>query len=511
MLEIIDLLVPLAIVVCALWPLCRAIVSPAFWRCFRKYALMAAGIVLVGVASVVTTAVYFPPVQWLVAVCALVVWLFEAWRGRSNFGSARGLPPGSLRRFPSGFWEDHLFFLKRAYKYGRVFKTSQFIHPMVCIVDLQLGLDLLRQHDQSLLQPPMKFDRIVPGGFLCYMPDPDHSRYRPMIANALSRDVVERQRASMGAYFAQQIQYLCDDPALSRHGDNLLQCFKDLIFYLWLQLFFGIDEREESVPKLYALYQSIDISNLNKTSVKRGQAYVNEIVDTVGRAISKRRSNGSGVHQCVNLIDEIQLENGGAEYRKVIMGNLAYILYTSNTDMASLFHWLVKMLSDHPHWLTRLQQDATPGSGDDQQRRRLAECTVMETLRLEQSEYLYRAAHCEVRIGDYVIPKGWLIRICVREAHRHREGFVRAGEFDPERFMNGRPDSTRYLPFGGFSRGCPASHFAVAVATEFVVALTSNFRWEVVEDGPRELNEWMHWAPSSRFRIRLERRASHSS
>lgn len=510
LLSILDFLLPLALTVGALWPLLRAVSSGTFRRCFKRHARLAGGIVLAGIACVVVAAFYLPPLHWWFALGALGIWIFEVWRGRTKFGRTRGLPPGSLERFPKGFWDDHLFFLEQALEHGRVFKSSLFIRPMVCIVDLQLGLDLLRLHDRELLKPAMNFDRIVPGGFLCYMSDDAHSRYRPVLAGAFSKNVAERQRATMGTYFSEHIEKLGYGHEASPDGAPLHSQLKDLVFYLWLRVFFGIDEKDACASQLHSLYQTVDIDNVSKVSIARGQARVEEILDVVLDAAIRRRTEASRYPQYVNFLDGAQLETRDAADRKIILGNLAYILYTSNTDVCSLLYWLLKMLGDHPQWLARLEEcaelDAADAPGANRgETRKLAECIVLETLRLEQSEYLYRGAHRRLEIGDYVIPKGWLIRICLREAHRHPEGFPRAGEFDPERFLGERPDATQYLPFGGWIRACPASHFTIVVATEFLVALASEFRWKVVEDGPRELNEWMHWAPSSSFQIQLQR------
>ena len=60
---------------------------------------------------------------------------------------------------------------------------------------------------------------------------------------------------------------------------------------------------------------------------------------------------------------------------------------------------------------------------------------VMETLRLEQSEYLYRETTRDIEHKGVVIPRGWLVRLCVRESHQDPAIFANPDVFDPDRFL----------------------------------------------------------------------------
>ncbi len=99
-------------------------------------------------------------------VILLAVWrpLRAALDGR--FSTA--FPPGSLGIFPNN-WTNDRFYLNLASKHGPIFKTSNFLHPTVCMVGLERGLALLREHEGSLATPPLPFSKYVPGGLLRYM------------------------------------------------------------------------------------------------------------------------------------------------------------------------------------------------------------------------------------------------------------------------------------------------------------------------------------------------------
>ena len=78
----------------------------------------------------------------------------------------------------------------------------------------------------------------------------------------------------------------------------------------------------------------------------------------------------------------------------------------------------------------------------------LATRMVSETLRLSQSEYVYRVVARECRLGEFRIPAGWLVRVCLRECHRRPDLFPEPERFDPDRFLDISQGKLIYAPFG---------------------------------------------------------------
>jgi cytochrome P450 len=78
--------------------------------------------------------------------------------------------------------------------------------------------------------------------------------------------------------------------------------------------------------------------------------------------------------------------------------------------------------------------------------------------------------------------------------------------FDPDRF-SGRPLTRgEYAPFGAFRLACIGEDVAKTVAARFAIELVSGFDWDVTDDGPAEINSWVHNAPSPRFHVRISAR-----
>ena len=101
------------------------------------------------------------------------------------------------------------------------------------------------------------------------------------------------------------------------------------------------------------------------------------------------------------------------------------------------------MLGRHPEWGERMRQDPA-----------LVDKFIMETLRLAQSEYLYRVVRRDFEFEGFRFPKGWLIRLCVWESHRTSDAFDDPELFDPDRFVESSYRASDYSPFGWAQHAC---------------------------------------------------------
>jgi len=185
------------------------------------------------------------------------------------------------------------------------------------------------------------------------------------------------------------------------------------------------------------------------------------------------------------------------------MRNFIFIMGASWTDASGLIEWLFKELCDHPSWLTKISgaiKPAEPFENDS-----LSLCFVKETLRLHQSEYLYRRVLQDIPVDGYIIPKGWLLRVCVRESHRDPRVFEHADEFNPTRFLNHRYSRSDYSTFGASRVSCLGEHLTLMLGQIFVEEIAHNVNVTTVVDGPLEFRRW-HWKPSSKWRVRISRR-----
>jgi cytochrome P450 len=476
--------VEIAVVVAACWPAIRACASAPYRRANPRATLFAVGM-LAAAAALTSAAVLAHPVL-LRAIVALSVaaaaWAW--WRSRPSFGRDRRLPPGRMTLLPPlAAVRDPRFLQAQCAAYGPVFKIGGLRHPVACVVGLERGLDLLQRFDDDLVVPAMPFSREIPRGFLRHQSRDDHPRYRRVLSRALSRDLVDSFVPAFDTILRDTVNAMA---AGGEHGGGVapLPFLRGGVFSCLSACLLGVGPNDPRFAALVAAYRGLDHHRWMALFASRGRRALAAIAEIVGVPTSR----------C--LLGEIAAAAPEMRDDPTLLGNVAYMVSAAGIDVADLLRWIVKMICDNPEWIGRLHAEARAGS------RGLATAVVYETLRLAQSELISRVAARDIAFAEFVIPKGWAVRICVRESHRDASVFPDPERFDPSRFLAARPPITSFMPFGAHRHACLGEQLTVTVASSFLTALVTDHEVTVVRDGPVEMGP-LHWRPSERFRIRL--------
>jgi cytochrome P450 len=114
----------------------------------------------------------------------------------------------------------------------------------------------------------------------------------------------------------------------------------------------------------------------------------------------------------------------------------------------------------------------------------------------------------DLEFDGFRIPKGWLVRMCIRESHQDAKTFPDPTVFNPDRFAGRTFTRGEYAPFGAFRLACIGANVATTVGAVFATELVTGFEWQVVEDGPAQISSWVHNAPSPRLRVKMAPRVS---
>lgn len=140
---------------------------------------------------------------------------------------------------------------------------------------------------------------------------------------------------------------------------------------------------------------------------------------------------------------------------------------TTATALAWTFHELARMPQ---------QQDAAVRAADSGDTDYL-EAVVKEAMRVRPVVYLIaRKLTEDIELGGYRIPAGFTIMPAVGLAHRDPANHDSPDEFRPERFVDGNPPSTAWLPFGGGVRRCLGAGFSLLEATVVLRAVLARYR-----------------------------------
>lgn len=493
-------LIEAAIVVLPIAPFVNLYRYPGVLRRFSLLPLQF-GILSFGIMAYLTLSVlliwYVPQYSAFVMIVAapLVLYLFY-WRARPTFGSSRGLPPGSLRLAPSGPWIDDLYYRKAADKYGPIFKMTNFVQPMICLTGIQLGNKFLKDHEASTATPPMPYNSYIPGGFMRYMEPAVHLEYRSKMKGIFSDAAVLEKKAVSVERIIRTILITMADDSKALHPVPYLH---HMVFSIFVELFLGLTPQDPEFEHLQKLYTQIDYRHAlfsSRRTMENAVCEIEQLFLTYGlsRETFFRSFLGEAAHSGSTHSQD-----------KTALRNFIFLLRTSSIDVSDLLVWIFKLLSDNPQWMNTLRKDLhSHDEGTIQSAHELANRIVLETLRLEQSDYLTRRALRDIPFEGFVIPKGWLLRICIRESHRDKEIFADPNAFNPDRFCTSPYGSKQYSPFGTQQHSCVGKGLTFWIAQRFVLELARGFRWEVVQDGPKEFG-YFHWRPSSKLRVYMTR------
>jgi len=490
----------LAAVLWAVWRPLRAAFSRRFALAYPSLTGKLRLAILLMAALLLIIFRFVPEMGWVVVTIALVTVVVERWRAQPNWGQKRGLPPGSLRLFPPT-WRNDRFYLEQAREYGPMFKTSSFIRPTVCVVGLETGIRLLRENEERLESPFLPFSVFVPGGMLRYMREPQHRHYRTIFRGVLAPRVIAGFQSVFTARIASALGRMCSENSSGQVEFQPGEYLHQLMLDLWLQLFFAIEPGSAAAKRMLELYPVIDITNPTKASARRIRKAVNEVANQVNGELSGWREQGQAPPCLLSVIADENPQNADDP---VVIGNLIYMLSTTAADMSALLNWIVRKACEHPDWMERIaaENPALDGAGSPS----LADRFVMETLRMRQSEFIYRAVIRDIDFDGFQIPKGWLLRICVWESHRDPVIFPEPDRFNPDRFLGRSYARNEYSPFGAASHACIAPFLVNSVAGQFVRQLASGYRVSSPTDGSVVLASSRHWAPGPRFRVNLSPR-----
>ncbi len=498
----IEPLLELAVLVVAAGRAASVVAMPAARRELREHPALAAGLgvaVLAGVLVITWSATHALVPLRVITIVVAVAWLVLAIRARPDHGRRRGRPPGALAlRTSLAAIVDGDFYATAFRRYGPVFKMAQFHRPVVCVLGLGAGRALLRRYGDALRPPPVPLSTEVPRGFLRYMAPADHARYAKLFRAAVSEAALRAIEPCAVAETTRTLVRLTEDSHAANGGGV---CPHDAIAAglhgILLRLYFGAMLQPGDVATIAGFGRDADVGDaVGRPAARAVRALRGFEAWLRARSAAYDASSDPSIWGSLVRLDAATARD------RTVAGNLFILLQASAHSIGGMLRWMLVLLGGATAWRDRVRT-AAPAADDDPYAR-----AVLETLRLAQSEYVYREVTAPISIADFTIPRGWLLRICVAESHRLPSVFDRPDAFDPDRHRARQYGVDDLSPFGLDLHACLGARMTLLVGRTFARQLVEGFEWDVLANGPKERanRHWHHWEPSARFRIALRRR-----
>jgi cytochrome P450 len=381
--------------------------------------------------------------------------------------------------------------MKEARRFGPVFKTMISGALVTCVTEHRRSRILLKKAEERLGPPEAPYSALVPGGFLRTLTGDAHRRMRRIFVRAVRPVLIDANEPELRALTFDVLADLAARGASAGAAD-LVAALDRITTGMLLVVFLGVrpsDPAFTSLARQYALLGPREFV----WSPQNAQRAANADLLAAVRALARSASDD---HHSV--LREILQNEGEAAFDGAVLGNLVYMIEMGRYDLRGLFRWIVKYLSDAPSVVAALRAEAASPKAQDG----LAAATVMEVLRLDQSEAVVRRAVADIEFDGVTIPKGSFVRACTREAHRASSSYADSDRFEPARFVGRDYGPDEYSPFGLDHHTCLAAEIVLRLGALFIATLAREFDWQVSADGPRHRG-FYHWEPSASFAVYL--------
>ena len=197
-------------------------------------------------------------------------------------------------------------------------------------------------------------------------------------------------------------------------------------------------------------------------------------------------------------------DDGTAMSRGDIGDELLALLAAGHETTASTLGWAFERISRHPKVLERLAAEA---AGEDNTYR---QATIFEVQR-NRTVIDFAGRHVAAPmydLGPWRIPQGFSIMVSLLQLHQNPEVYPDPQRFDPQRFVDEKPSTFAWVPFGGGTRRCVGAAFA---NMELDVVLRTVLRHVVIQTtsapGEKVHNRGVAFTPKKGGRVVVYRRA----
>jgi cytochrome P450 len=126
---------------------------------------------------------------------------------------------------------------------------------------------------------------------------------------------------------------------------------------------------------------------------------------------------------------------------------------------ANTLAWMAERLARHPDALAECHRDAREGSG------RYLIAAVQETLRMRPPvPVTLRYVADDFDLNGLTVAAGTIVAADIERVHHRPDIYPEPRRFRPERFLENRPGTYTWLPFGGGIHRCIGAGFALTEA-----------------------------------------------
>jgi cytochrome P450 len=365
-------------------------------------------------------------------------------------------------------WLDPVRYVQTCHRrYGTLFTTRiPGIGTLVFVTDPDDIRSVMRG-DPALFhagEAAAPLSQVVGPKSILMLDDDKHRRTRAMMLPAFHGDSVRRQMAEM-------VAITVDEVARWPVGEQfpLFPRMQKLTLEVILRTVIGVHDERRLAALRAALPPMLDIgSPLElippprvllrvgrwRRRAQRRAAALALLTDEITRcrADPQLEQRTDALAMLVRGIDGADAPMADDE----LLDQLVTLLLAGHDTTATALSWAFERLTRHPELLHRTA--AAAADGDDA----WLDAVCKESLRVRPVVFeIGRQLTAPVHLAGHRIPAGHILAPSINLVHHSSRHYPDPDEFQPQRFLDQRPDPAIWLPFGGGVRRCLGATFAL--------------------------------------------------
>jgi cytochrome P450 len=212
------------------------------------------------------------------------------------------------------------------------------------------------------------------------------------------------------------------------------------------------------------VWQLVELQNLGRDEPRGFLRAVVKLVDrTLYAAIRERRVAGAGGRRddVLSLLLDARDEDGQPLSDPELRDQLLSLVLAGHETTANSLAWTVDRLLRTPDAYDRLREVTRTQNADDGDA--YVDATIHEGMRVRPViPMIVRMVMRPWRFGDYVVPARTPVAVSIVALHHRADVYPEPMRFSPERFLDRKPGTYTWIPFGGGIRRCLGATLAMA-------------------------------------------------
>jgi cytochrome P450 len=157
----------------------------------------------------------------------------------------------------------------------------------------------------------------------------------------------------------------------------------------------------------------------------------------------------------LSLLVDARFEDGSAMSDVEVRDQLVTLLLAGHETTATGLAWAFDLLFRAPDKLERVRAEVLDGGHE------YLDAVIEEALRVRPVvPWVGRKLNAPAELGGYELPADSVVMAAIYLAHTRPDLYAEPYAFRPERFLNEKPETYGWVPFGGGTRRCVGAAFA---------------------------------------------------